>query len=214
MTQGRHWQRRPCSPPPYIEPKANAYRTKGLLFGLSRSGKLLLQVIGMTVWSIGALYYSDVATVFLRGLLAIVFRLVTIQTCLRLPQNFSQRIRAGRAACMRECHHCPEDHRPLCSAVCHPAPGYGWRVRCPAQGWEGVGGIRARLGRAHSPLICSVVLKWRQTAGAGSLRGHDVLLAPDLQKQTSSGRTARGLGGGGSVENAFAFPILVGTGST
>jgi hypothetical protein len=34
----------------------------------------------------GALYSSDGATVFLRGLLAIVFWLVTTQTCLRLPQ--------------------------------------------------------------------------------------------------------------------------------
>ena len=34
----------------------------------------------------GALYYSDVATLFLRGRLAIVRELVTIQACLRLPQ--------------------------------------------------------------------------------------------------------------------------------
>ena len=34
----------------------------------------------------GALYYSDVATLFLRGRLAIVCGLVTIRACLRLPQ--------------------------------------------------------------------------------------------------------------------------------
>jgi hypothetical protein len=42
--------------------------------------------MGRTVWKIGALYYPDVTTVCLRGLLAIVAGLVTTRACLRLPQ--------------------------------------------------------------------------------------------------------------------------------
>ena len=66
------------------------------------------QVIGMTVWGIGAFCYSDVATVFLRGLLAIVFGLVTIRHACACADFRSASAPVGCRWHGQTGHHCPD----------------------------------------------------------------------------------------------------------
>ena len=60
---------------------------------MRRMGKLLWMLLlgaivtGMTVWGMGALYYSYVTPVFLRGVLAVAFGLATVGAFLCLPQR-------------------------------------------------------------------------------------------------------------------------------
>jgi hypothetical protein len=71
-------------------------------------GLLGIVVTGMTVWGMGALYYSALP-VLLRGVLAVTFGLATVGAFLLLPHRPSHapglRARMGRPGPLVEHHH-------------------------------------------------------------------------------------------------------------